>query len=274
MEIDRNDSCCGTHESATCWINTTDSTGMIFASIVWVSILYAAAVTLVVVVDGELAYYNAIVILFLVFMALWSHARTMFGDPGAVPRNAHPLPRDAESGAVISMCGRCDGYKPPGSHHDRTSNRCISRMDHFCPWMNNAIGAKNQKNFFLFLIYTDLAAIYMYIVLCLHLIDCNQFTCFTGVGLNLVRVLIFILLFGILFTSSMILNQVYGLATGLGTIDRMKLKSDDPEEGTPVPFEHVFGSWWLAYFLPLDPYFSDPEAVFHYRLGDDNYCVK
>jgi len=266
--MDTDNSCCGTHESACCWITTADSCGIVCASLVWLSILYAAAVTLVVVVDGELAYYNAIIILFLVFMALWSHARTMFGDPGAVPRKAHPLPKDAE--AIISMCGRCDGYKPPGSHHDRTSNRCISRMDHFCPWMNNPIGAKNQKNFFLFLIYTDLAAIYMYIVLCLHLIDCSQFNCFTGVGLNLVRVLIFILIFGILFTSSMIINQVYNLATGLGTIDRMK----HVEEGIPVPFEHVFGSWWLAYFIPIDPYFADPEAVYHYRLGQENYCSK
>ncbi len=39
----------------------------------------------------------------------------------------------------------------------------------------------------------------------------------------LVRVLVFVLLFGILFTSSMVVNQVYGLVTGTGTIDRLMI---------------------------------------------------
>ena len=233
--------------------------------------MFLTYINIVIVVKGELAVYNVTIILILVFMALLSHFRTMCGDPGAVPYNAYPLERHenerTQALGSIAMCGRCDAYKPPGSHHDRVSNRCVCRMDHFCPWMNNAIGAKNQKNFFLFLIYTDIAAIYMYVILALHMIDCGAFACFNGVELNLVRVLIFVLLFAILFTSSMILNQIYGLSTGLGTIDRMKLKSDDPEEGTPVPFEHVFGSYILAWFLPLDPIFEDEDEVY-------KYCVK
>ena len=262
--------CCGTHPNASCWCNSSDCNGLIFATVVWVFILFAAAVTLVVVIDTELELYNGIVILFLIFMALWSHLKTTLSDPGVVPPNAHPLPHTGNGHpAPLTMCGRCDGYRPPGCHHDRVSNRCISRMDHFCPWMNNAIGAKNQKNFFLFLIYTNLASCYMYAILALHLVDCGEFTCFTGVGLQLVRVLIFVLLFGIIFTTSMILNQVYGLSVGLGTIDRMKLKKDDPEMGTPVPFTQVFGVSWPTYFLPLDPVWENEEEVFHYRLADE-----
>ena len=77
------------------------------------------------------------------------------------------------------------GYKPPFSHHDKNSDKCISRMDHFCPWMNNAIGAKNQKNFFLFLIYTDLAALYAYILVAIHLVieQCELFK-ITTIPLN------------------------------------------------------------------------------------------
>ena len=277
MHDNKRNKCCGTHEGHIIWCNTADNTGLLFATIVWVVILFAASVCLLVYIEGEMPVWSTVIILFLIVMALWAHLKTMLGDAGAVPSNAYPLPvnENERSAMNIAMCGRCDGYKPPGSHHDRISNRCISRMDHFCPWMNNAIGAKNQKNFFLFLIYTDLVSTFMYVIVAWHMVDCTGVTddCrpYVGVGLECVRVLIFVLLFGILFTSSMILNQIYGLAIGLGTIDRMKTSRDGPENGTPVPFHHVFGSWWPAYFLPLDPYFENEEEVFKYRLGDEKY---
>ena len=277
MHDNKRNKCCGTHEGHVIWCNTADNTGLLFATIVWVVILFAASVCLLVYIEGEMPVWSTVIILVLVVMSLWAHLKTMLGDAGAVPSNAYPLPanENERSAMNIAMCGRCDGYKPPGSHHDRISNRCISRMDHFCPCMNNAIGAKNQKNFFLFLIYTDLVSTFMYVIVAWHMVDCTGVTddCkpYVGVGLECVRVLIFVLLFGILFTSSMILNQIYGLAIGLGTIDRMKTTRDGPESGTPVPFHHVFGSWWPAYFLPLDPYFENEEEVFKYRLGDEKY---
>lgn len=64
----------------------------------------------------------------------------------------------------------------------------------------------------------------------------------------------------------MILNQVYGMATGLGTIDRMKLKKGDFYVEEPVPFENVFGNDYVWCFLPINPRFDHKEAV----LG---YCV-
>jgi DHHC palmitoyltransferase len=64
---------------------------------------------------------------------------------------------------------------------DRISNRCISRMDHFCPWMNNAIGAKNQKNFLLFLIYTDIVSAYMYVVVAWHMVSSTYMGTFANI---------------------------------------------------------------------------------------------
>ena len=119
MEHVRRKRTCGTSEGSYIWCNSTDGTGILFAAVVWVNILFAGAVCIVVVVEGEMAMYNAIVILVLVVLYLWAHAKTMLGDPGAVPSNAYPLlqAETERSRMNVAMCGRCDGYKPPGSHH-------------------------------------------------------------------------------------------------------------------------------------------------------------
>lgn len=80
-------------------------------------------------------------------LALASHAKTTFTDPGAIPQAA--VPRTSCDGqhpanrAMHAMCSHCQTYKPPMAHHCRICNRCISRMDHHCPWMNNCVGIGN-----------------------------------------------------------------------------------------------------------------------------------
>jgi len=262
---------CGTKENSYVWCGSSDNTGLILVAIVWIMFLFTLYVVIELLINSNLGNVNGTVILTLILFALWSHLKTMLTDPGAIPSNAHPVAADKST--AIAMCGRCDGYKADKSHHDRVSNRCISRMDHFCPWTNNSIGAKNQKHFFLFLMYTDLAAVYLYVILSLHLVFCSSISCVEIVGLDLilVRVEIFVLLFTILFTSSMIVNQIYGLVTGVGTIDRMKLKSEYLPDEEPIPFNHVFGDQWYTHLIPTDPVWENPEAVLHYRICQESY---
>ena len=51
-------------------------------------------------------------------------------------------------------------YRPPRAHHCRICQRCIRRMDHHCPWINNCVGERNQKYFLQFLFYVGILAIY------------------------------------------------------------------------------------------------------------------
>ena len=51
-------------------------------------------------------------------------------------------------------------YRPPRAHHCRICRRCIRRMDHHCPWINNCVGEWNQKYFIQFLFYVALLSAY------------------------------------------------------------------------------------------------------------------
>ena len=133
--------CCGTEEGTIIWYNTKDATGVILSSLVWAMMLYSLFVALLLALEGGQQYYNswnAYAVVFFCVMAIWSHGATMLGDPGVVPSNAKPLAKDIEDGPPI-QCGVCEGYKPPASHHDSISGRCVSRMDHFCPWTNKYV---------------------------------------------------------------------------------------------------------------------------------------
>lgn len=44
---------------------------------------------------------------------------------------------------LTKTCKKCNSVKPPASHHCGVCQRCIARMDHHCPWVNNCVGFKN-----------------------------------------------------------------------------------------------------------------------------------
>ena len=50
--------------------------------------------------------------------------------------------------------------KLPRSKHDAITNKVVARFDHFCPWLNNAVGERNYKYFLLFLFMTAFMLFY------------------------------------------------------------------------------------------------------------------
>jgi len=135
---EENNKCIGTDDNSIIWCNSNDISGIILATVVWILILYSIGVCLLIALDkGESEYnrLNGYIIISVCVMSLWCHGATMLGDPGAVPHNAKPLAKDIDENSLV-ICGVCECFKPPGSHHDSVSGRCVSRMDHFCPWTN------------------------------------------------------------------------------------------------------------------------------------------
>ncbi|XP_068596272.1 palmitoyltransferase ZDHHC2 [Brachionichthys hirsutus] len=71
-----------------------------------------------------------------------------------------PIYTRTNSGA-IRFCDRCQLLKPDRCHHCSVCDKCVLKMDHHCPWVNNCVGFSNYKFFMLFLAYSLLYCLFI-----------------------------------------------------------------------------------------------------------------
>lgn len=145
-----------------------DPCGIVCAAFTWFLLFYAQfcvlSVFLVYITERPIhTLCNAAIFELIFGLALSSHVKTMFTDPGAVPK--YTLTDDYLAqvqidqqllGGVVYRCTKCMSAKPERAHHCSICKRCIRRMDHHCPWVNNCVGEKNQKAFVLFTFYISM----------------------------------------------------------------------------------------------------------------------
>ena len=123
-----------------------------------------------------------------------------------------------------------------------------------------------MKHFLLFLIYTWSCSCFSLLLLGWNYFFCASEDCvFSVVLTQLVRLMTLLSVGAFLFTSSMLMNVVYGLMTGIGTIDRLKKKAtntmNDSEE-EPIPLTDVFGIGPVyTWPFPVDPVFHDYDKI-------------
>lgn len=133
--------------------------------------------------EGLSRSFGALLCHFLAIMAVISHIRAAVSDPGYVPLsktkidfssdlekadpNQKKKKKKKEPPPIFewTVCTRCEIYRPPRSHHCRKCGRCVRRMDHHCPWINNCVGELNFKYFFLFVVYGGFLCLYGFVLI-------------------------------------------------------------------------------------------------------------
>ncbi|PNS21320.1 hypothetical protein CAC42_1099 [Sphaceloma murrayae] len=132
---------------------------------------------------------------YIFYICLSSYLHASFSDPGILPRNLHPHPRDASDSdplaigpnlsdwtmvksystpstdpsspptameVPIKFCKTCNIWRPPRAHHCRVCDACIETQDHHCVWLNNCVGRRNYRYFFTFVMSGTLLSWFLF----------------------------------------------------------------------------------------------------------------
>ncbi|XP_064481741.1 palmitoyltransferase ZDHHC20-B-like isoform X2 [Ornithodoros turicata] len=215
----------------------------------------------------------------------WSYWQTIFAEPGVIPKQFYiPQPEaerlekepsvDAQRqmlerlakqlpvscrtiNGMIRYCEKCHLVKPDRAHHCSVCGRCILKMDHHCPWVNNCVSFTNYKFFILFLAYS---LIYCLFVAATTLQYFIKFWTNDLEGWGRFHILF---LFFVAFMFAISLVSLFGYHCYLVTVNRSTLESFRPpifrtgpdkngfSLGRHANFNEVFGDDWHYWFLPL-----------------------
>lgn len=96
--------------------------------------------------------------MFLVSQILLNYYKCISVSPGNPGQTASHIivDRDEEY-----YCKHCKCVTGEDSQHCFLCGKCVSDLDHHCPWIMNCVGRDNHKYFFLFLFYVTIGCIYM-----------------------------------------------------------------------------------------------------------------
>ncbi|XP_072383524.1 palmitoyltransferase ZDHHC3 [Diabrotica undecimpunctata] len=214
-----------------------DPCGIVCILITYIAVFYADYVVIKWVVlqtmlDSLWGTFNVVMFNTIIFFLIISHIKAVVTDPGTVP-----LPRGridfsdmhSDSGCEFvnwTVCARCETYRPPRAHHCRICQRCIRKMDHHCPWINNCVGERNQKFFLQFLIYVGTLSVYAIALVAISWMkECKD--CSEDIPLKETRILHSIILllesalFG-LFVAAILIDQLQAILSDETAVEQIQ----------------------------------------------------
>ncbi|CAL5872097.1 uncharacterized protein PFLUO_LOCUS6354 [Penicillium psychrofluorescens] len=139
-------------------------------------------------------------------------------------------------------CSSCCQFKTDRAHHCREVDRCVRKMDHFCPWVGGVVSETSLKFFIQFVVYTSfycilvfIASVYFTAELRHNTGSVNPYWC-VCIGLGG--------FFG-LFTCGMTLSSLQLASLNLSTIENLNRGSAIWTLAVRVP-EHLLERLWVS----------------------------
>ncbi|KAL2269397.1 hypothetical protein VTJ83DRAFT_1581 [Remersonia thermophila] len=149
-------------------------------------------------------------------------------------------------------CSSCCNWKLDRVHHCSEIERCVRKMDHYCPWVGGIVAETSFKFFVQFTFHTTL---YCSIVIaaCAFALQA-QVRGSAGIDGVVIGVLAVACVFGI-FTFTMTATSVRSILVNLTTVDHLKAKSAVHQLAVRVPLGTPPGPKYnvITYPLPKPP---------------------
>ncbi|XP_001632888.3 palmitoyltransferase ZDHHC15B isoform X2 [Nematostella vectensis] len=229
------------------------------------------------------------------FMLIISYWRTILADQGIVPsqfalsktdkdlvengenvrevltrvsKNLPTATRTLSGG--VRYCDICCHIKPDRCHHCSMCRKCILKMDHHCPWVNNCVGYSNYKFFLLFLFYAILYTFYVTGTVTKYFIAFWS-NSLEGEGKLHILFLFFVALMFCISLWSLFGYHIYLVSQNKTTLESFRVphlrygpSKDAFHLGTRLKnVEQVFGTSVIMWFLPV---FTSPGDGVNFPL--------
>ncbi|KAB5547002.1 DHHC palmitoyltransferase-domain-containing protein [Coniochaeta sp. 2T2.1] len=163
-----------------------------------------------------------------------------------------------ENDGLPRWCSSCRIWKPDRVHHSSEINRCVRKMDHYCPWVGGIISETSFKFFVQFVTYTA-----AFCVLCLV----ASVLCFRDRSRNnlsvdgcVIATIALASFFG-LFTFGMSVLSIRYILLNLTNVEDLRQKSTVHQLAIRVPLSTEPGPQYYLISYPLpEPALKTPSS--------------
>jgi energy-coupling factor transporter transmembrane protein EcfT len=226
-----------------------------YMGIVWFMALFDFYVTTFIILlpwlEKKIFWLIWIIYIVLGLLFMISFLRASFTDPGHPSiyiNNSFTLYNKEEN-----WCDYCQIYKPIRTHHCKKCHRCVLKMDHHCTWINNCVGFKNYKFFFLTLVYAEVGVLFMISLVIIRWI-------FVSIQWNIQNIIIIIYTIGLsiqlIFQTFLLSFHIYFISKNMTTIDwyccRGKGIGHSFDRGIYENIKDVLGGIYLCWCCPVN----------------------
>ena len=80
-------------------------------------------------------------------------------EPGYLKNDKVDFMEMLDSIDSTQLCPDCNTIRTSRSRHCSVCKHCIERFDHHCPWINNCVGLKNHKTFYMYILSQTLVVV-------------------------------------------------------------------------------------------------------------------